>query len=338
MWNILGLLIRPYGLTVNEEGLYIRIPELESKGKKRARIFLSDSPSKVLEFLIHDGSRDEWNKRFPSVTAMYAYVARCKWYRAWLAHEKQTNMALSIHRERLKANDRNRMRSRPIFARWIEEYVPQQLRAMPHNSPNPPTVGALREHTRTVVFKAFPGAEERYAQELHELHREEARSYVKNVLINQGLALPESIAASVLPLPQEGSSAEELEISWRNMLRFGLRRILVHEKEFRDLGGNAIVSPPGLRDERGALVAEKVKAWIGENWERVGQVAWVVRCVRSAKYAEEMRVQEEWSEQERLEQERLEQEGLVEVQAVLPPSSNPEGVSAGKHESGLGGS
>jgi hypothetical protein len=37
LWNILGSTIRPYGLTVDEVGFYLRIPEIENLDKKRAK-------------------------------------------------------------------------------------------------------------------------------------------------------------------------------------------------------------------------------------------------------------------------------------------------------------
>jgi hypothetical protein len=51
MWNLLGSTIRPYGLTVDDAALWVRVPEIEASDRKRARVFLSDDPAETLAFL-----------------------------------------------------------------------------------------------------------------------------------------------------------------------------------------------------------------------------------------------------------------------------------------------
>ncbi|CAN8099029.1 unnamed protein product [Discula destructiva] len=311
MWNILGTIIRPYGLTASEDGLHIRIPEIERLDKKKARVFLTDCPVKVRKFLI-SGNQEQWTKRFASVKNMFAYAARCKGYHHWLVCESErlkdqdgnvnnATAAAAAVKETLKSNDRQRMRTRQLFARWFDEHVPAQLAdlqpATAAQTHETPTVDELRAEFRAAAFKTFPGAEERYAQQLIEWNKEKMRILVKNTLIRQDRALPESVA-SALPAPQEGSTAAGVERDWRGTLRSALVKIIVDDDAdaaFVDADGERIV-PPRLRDEHGVFVVDDVKKWIGENWERVGRAAWAEQCVRSAeavRLREESRLQQE---------------------------------------------
>ncbi|KAJ4414189.1 hypothetical protein N0V82_008091 [Gnomoniopsis sp. IMI 355080] len=305
MWNILGAMIRPYGLTANEEALYLRIPELEQVDKKKARVFLTSCPTKVLGFIMRD-KHDEWVRRFSSVDAMFDYTSRCKWYHAWLAHEiEKDNSGVKVS---LKSNDRQRMKQRLIFARWVEDYVPGQIRSSrPFLSTNNRTPIALRDEVRAAAFAAFPGAEERYNQQLAAWNKERVRIFVKNNLIKDDMALPESIACA-LPMPQEGNSIAELERNWRGVLRSALTKLIVDECD------GVGIAPPHVRDKYGVIIVDEVKHWIENNWEAVGRAAWAQQCARAA---ESMRIK-------KARRQMMEQDESMEEQ---PQRFNNEGLS-----------
>lgn len=282
MWNILGAMIRPHGLTANEEALYIRIPEIEQIDKKKARVFLTDSPAKVLE-LIHGEGHEKWAQHFSSVEAMFDYAARYKWFHAWLTLENEKKNA-GI-KDSLKSNDRQRMSQRPVFARWVEEYIPEQLTLKRFLDNQESTLTPVRDEVRIAAFAAFPGAEERYTQQLATWQKEQTRIFVKNKLIKEDMALPESIAYA-LPEPKEGSSVAEVEKNWRGVLRSALTKVIVNERtDFECVG----IAPPHVRDEHGVLIIDEVKEWIEKNWEILGRAAWVEQCARAV---ESMRVKQ----------------------------------------------
>lgn len=277
-------MIRPYGLTVSEDALYIRIPEMEQIDKKKARVFLSSSPAKVLDFIMIK-NHGEWAKRFSSVDALFGYSSRCKWFYIWLAHENEKNSAEV--REGLKANDRQRMNQRPVFARWVEEYVPAQINLnRSFFEKDKRTATDIRDEVRNAAFVTFPGAEERYNQQLAAWNKERTRIFVKNRLIKEDMALPESIACA-LPTPQEGSSVAEVERNWRGVLRSALTKLIVNECTAYE--GAGIAPPQHVRDKYGVLIVDEVKDWIEKNWETVGRAAWVEQCARAA---EKMRIKE----------------------------------------------
>ncbi len=51
IWNLLGSTIRPFGLTVDEDALWLRIPEIEKFDRKKAKIRLTSDPVEVIRFL-----------------------------------------------------------------------------------------------------------------------------------------------------------------------------------------------------------------------------------------------------------------------------------------------
>lgn len=111
-WNILGTAIRPFGLTVNGRGLFIRISEIQKVDKNRSLIFLCSEPDAVL-FFCTGMEPEEYKRGWGSVTDMFGWLSRGRFMR------KET-----VERSRLKANDRKRMRQREVYTRFVEVHVP----------------------------------------------------------------------------------------------------------------------------------------------------------------------------------------------------------------------
>jgi hypothetical protein len=112
LWNLLSTTIRPFGLTANDVGFHVRIPEIEELNKKRSLLLLTNEPSAVLEFLGLDVN--EYQRPFGSVEAMYEYTVSCRFFRAD-----------TYVRSGLKANDRKRMAQRELYRRFVDEWVPE---------------------------------------------------------------------------------------------------------------------------------------------------------------------------------------------------------------------
>lgn len=112
LWNLLGTTIRPFGLTANDAGLHLRIPEIEELNRKRSMIFLTCEPNDVLSLLGLD--TETYSTPFESVEAMYEYVVGCRFFRG------ETYV-----RGDLKANDRKRLAQRELFRRFVDIWLPQ---------------------------------------------------------------------------------------------------------------------------------------------------------------------------------------------------------------------
>jgi hypothetical protein len=50
-WNIIGTIIRPFGLTASNSGFYLRIAEVERYNKEMGKVKLTEDPAMVLDFL-----------------------------------------------------------------------------------------------------------------------------------------------------------------------------------------------------------------------------------------------------------------------------------------------
>ncbi|KAL7902709.1 hypothetical protein HDV63DRAFT_385050 [Trichoderma sp. SZMC 28014] len=176
LWQIVGSQIRPYGLTVDDGALSLRIPEIEESNKKLARIFLTSDPHKVLEFLGLP-IEEYWDHPFSSVKDMFDYITLCRLtYVAPTAPEPDAKS--------LKSNDRRRMRQRPIFKKWMDEFVPE-CRQLGRFSERKLTREAVTEE----AFAVF-GVEEEYKARRKEFLIKRQEDYIWNTLIKDSIPTP----------------------------------------------------------------------------------------------------------------------------------------------------
>lgn len=112
LWNILGTSIRAFGMTITEDGVYVRDPDIDKLDRKRGRVFLTREPAELLEWL--GLNFDEWNKGWTTEAEMFQYATKSKFFRP----------GLYINKSELKANDRKRLGQRPCFRRFVEEFIP----------------------------------------------------------------------------------------------------------------------------------------------------------------------------------------------------------------------
>ncbi|CAO1605902.1 hypothetical protein XANCAGTX0491_009407 [Xanthoria calcicola] len=137
LWNVIGTGIRPFGLTANDMGLYLRIPEIEHENRKRAMVFLSAEPDTVLSFLGLDST--SFSRPFDTVEAMFEFACSCRFFRP------QT-----YEKDGLKSNDRKRMIQREIFKRFVGEFLPKRNLGVQH-------IEDASGLTREVVFEEALG-------------------------------------------------------------------------------------------------------------------------------------------------------------------------------------
>lgn len=114
LWNMLGGIIRRFGLTNTPKGLVLRIEEGEKYNKEQSRVRMTDEPAQVLQYLGLDVER-YW-RPFTTLDEMMSYAATCRFHDPGRWAEK--------NREALKANDRQRANKRPAFAYWADTFLP----------------------------------------------------------------------------------------------------------------------------------------------------------------------------------------------------------------------
>ncbi|KAI9155683.1 hypothetical protein HJFPF1_08272 [Paramyrothecium foliicola] len=243
IWNLLGTVVRPYGLTVDDDAMWLRIPEIEKKNRKQAKVFLSRNPEDVLRFL---GLPMEsyWEKPFEHVDDMFEYVARCRMFHV-APHESSSSDEFL---QSLKSNDRRRMSYRPVFREWVERFIPQcqaQQRYV-HQQTN-------RDEVTGEAIKLF-GVENEYASRRHQGILEQQRDHIWTRVIKAGIP------------PADPS--KPTEILHRSLLVKALKKIILDGDESFDVALDA-----SFKDDQGLFVVENVQRFIADHGERVGQAA-----------------------------------------------------------------
>lgn len=249
IWNLLGTTIRPFGLTVDECALWLRIPEIEHHNRNRAKVFLSARPGEILQFLGLPIGR-YWEEPFEDLTAMYEYVAQCRLF--WVPPANPENEEagdIEQLRKNLKANDRRRMNQRPGFRKWIEEFKPL-CREEGRFLERP----ATREEVIEEAFSRWPAVENEYKRRRHTFLLEQNINMISNKVIKG--AIPEVEAA------------DTQAVMYRSIVVKAFKKIILLGDE-----SYGVVAGDDLKDDQGLFVAEDVVDFIARNQEAVEKVA-----------------------------------------------------------------
>jgi hypothetical protein len=264
LWNILGSTIRPFGLTANDVGLFLRIPEIELHDRKKSMVFLTDSPSKVLELLGLDEER--WWKTFDSQDEMFEYAAGCRLF--WVKEiedgenyqrdgaDKVSDIEAGAQeggeqgRKTLKHNDRARMSKRPIFKAWIDEFIPK-CRAEGRFSTLATSNALTRLSLRDEIFAIYPIKEEY-----------ESRLQAWSLLRHQDELWRDVIKGSV-PI-------EDVNPALRAAAIRQLKAVIMEKEQW-----DGKVADPAMTDEKGFYDIDAVRNFVLENWRRAGELGLV---------------------------------------------------------------
>ena len=275
LWNILGSTIRRFGLTVNNLGLYLRIPEIEFQDRKKSMVFLTDEPNTILEFIGLDSER--WWRSFESQDEMFAYAAGCRMF--WVKEKLEIGegegdvvgeVPSSIDgggdekadsngdgsatvnegqeggtagKKKLKHNDRQRLEKRPIFRSWIEDFIPH-CRAKGLYI----TMQTSREQIREEAFVKF-GVQEVYERRLREWNMEKHKD-----------ELWRGVIKATVPV-------EEVDPQFRAASVKYLKGVIM-EGGFWE--GKTVKASE--RNDDGKWDFEKVRTFVVESWEEAGRL------------------------------------------------------------------
>ncbi|KPM34034.1 hypothetical protein AK830_g12542 [Neonectria ditissima] len=245
VWNLLGTTIRPYGLSVDERALWLRIPEIEAFHRNRAKVFLTGDPVEILQFLgLPIG--DFWTEPFQDLDAMYEYVARCRLF--WVRPLDPEEAELEQDRKKLKANDRKRMNQRPGFRKWVEEFKPR-CRQEGRFLINPTT----REQVTEEAFAWFHVKGEYEARRV-EFLREKQKDMVWNKIIKG--AVPDA------------DPSDQISIMYRSCLIKALKRVILENDD-----RYGVLPEQSLLDEDGFYITEDVLDFINRRKGEIGRAA-----------------------------------------------------------------
>jgi hypothetical protein len=162
--QILGISHRSLGITCNDQGLHIRVEEIEPYNKKKALLFLTRNPNKAMEFFGLDTAR-YW-AGFSDEVDLFNWATSGRFFSPTIFENRVE-----------KSNDRSRQAKRPMYARFVEEYMPAHTDK--NTSSNWSRQHVLEEAIETFDKQAeyklmidehkFKGAEEKLWQELREI-------------------------------------------------------------------------------------------------------------------------------------------------------------------------
>ncbi|KAK1245451.1 hypothetical protein MKX08_005080 [Trichoderma sp. CBMAI-0020] len=253
LWQIVGAQIRPYGLTVDDRAMWLRIPEIEESNKKLARIFLTSDPPKVLDFLGLP-KEEYWDHPFPSAKDMFDYIGSCR-----LMYVDPT--APEPDAKGLKSNDRRRMKQRPVFKKWMDEFVPE-CRQLGRFSEQRLTRAAVAEE----AFAVF-GVETEYKARRKEFLIKRQEDFIWNSLIKDCIPTP--------------SPSDSRAILHKSCSVKALKEIILGNGE----NYNFPLDQKSLKDSDGFYNMEYIKEFIDLHKDNVGETA-LVRHYE--KYAEHL--------------------------------------------------
>ncbi|KAF4976031.1 hypothetical protein FZEAL_7249 [Fusarium zealandicum] len=239
IWQLLGSIIRPYGLTADHEGLHIRIPEVESFDRKKARVLLTQDPVEILEFLGLP-SGDFWHEPFKSLNEMFEYVAICPmfWVPPQVDEEEES--------QSLRSNDRRRMKQRPAYRKWVEEFKPR-CRAEGRFARERTT----RDEVRQMATDRFT-IRDKYEKTKFEFIVDRQKLHIRNEIIKK-----------LCPAPED--RADKHGILYRGCLVKALKEIICDaEDKYK------IHAPSTILDNEGYYIMERVEAFIAHYKDAIG--------------------------------------------------------------------
>lgn len=109
--SILGSFNYGYGFTSKNDGFFARIKEQEAQNWSASQVFLSKDPELVMEFLELDKHR--YHRGFESERQIFDWAVSSRLFNRKLVEKRRENTEM-----------RSRMEKRPMFRRFMSEYLP----------------------------------------------------------------------------------------------------------------------------------------------------------------------------------------------------------------------
>lgn len=266
-WTILGSIIRPFGLTIGFYGLYLRIPEIEHENRKKARILLTRDASEILSFLGFSSSGPHWEQPFPTTEALFDYVSTCRFWGVrpspadgenQLDHEEE--IGEDLEEGKLNSKNRRRVFLRPLFQKWVEEYLPKCREAGRLGN-----IRITRTDVRQDAFVRF-GVKKEYEEQLLRWRIE-----------RQEQILLRDVIKPILP--------ETLDDMWRGCVHSALKKIIMKDDE-----GFGIRPKSKLKNQDGLYDEDLVRNFVWAHWKQVGDVAWEQNRAKYLEHLERKRL------------------------------------------------
>ena len=225
--QLLGVSHRALGLTSNDRGLHVRVEGIEDYNRKKALIFLTRDPNALMEFYGLETAK-YW-AGFTDENDLFDWASSGRFFSS------------AAFRGRIeKHNDRQRRSKRPMYQRFVEEYVPAH-----------PEKGASSAWTRQEVLQ-------------------DALTFFNKQAEYDAMIEEHSLKTTEEEIWKEIKVAVPVQSNSLDLIMKSLRRWVEFER-----GQPRIASEPNLKEP---LVWSKhvsadnknaVLEWVKQNWEEV---------------------------------------------------------------------
>ncbi|KAJ4346843.1 uncharacterized protein N0V89_010775 [Didymosphaeria variabile] len=109
--QIVGVVHRSLGITCTDKGMHVRVEEVEPYNRKKSMLFLTRDPNQAMEFYGYDKAK--YHQGFDSEAEMFDWATNGRYF-YWKVYEDRDETS----------NDRTRLNKRPMFRRFVHEYMP----------------------------------------------------------------------------------------------------------------------------------------------------------------------------------------------------------------------
>ncbi|KAL1593803.1 hypothetical protein SLS60_010535 [Paraconiothyrium brasiliense] len=109
--QIVGVIHRSLGITCTDKGMHVRIEEVESYNRKKSMLFLTRDPIQAMQFYGYDKAK--YHQGFDSEVELFDWATNGRYFHWELYEDRDEN-----------SNDRTRLNKRPMFRRFVLEYMP----------------------------------------------------------------------------------------------------------------------------------------------------------------------------------------------------------------------
>jgi hypothetical protein len=234
--SILGTFNFGYGFTSNNHGFFVRIKEQEAQNWSASQVFLSRDPDLVMEFLGLDKHR--YHQGFESERQIFDWAVSSRLFNRRLVEKRRENSEM-----------RNRMEKRPMFRRFVSEYLSglPDLKADTFETRDTLTNAALLFFDQTDEFSS------RRAKVLVENAEEHAWYIIKTTILT--------------PLAKlENKRLNEVVRALRRFVAFKGGKPYIHDEPEMDTEGQARFA---MYINRADEVTPDLREWILNYWEEI---------------------------------------------------------------------
>jgi hypothetical protein len=258
LWSLLGSMIRPFGLTVDEEALWLRIPEIERHDRKKAKIRLTGEPSEILRFLGLDPYGTEWETKFSSTNDLFTYATSCRFFNLKQAPESEkpvnSGPTQAGNTSKTPSKEKKKIASRPAYRKFVEEFLPESR----HESKEMCQL-MTRDVIRDEAFNSFLGVRHQYNTRLLAWRKQIQRENLFRDVIQP--AFP-------VPMKPDFPADENKTSIWVGCVTKAFKKVILNDD--RSYG----VYPSNALDGHGMFDEEEIKKFVVCEFESLADAAW----------------------------------------------------------------